>query len=128
MLTYLFISLDWAFPTAIFLINRLSSSVLKMVTPFVKLYGEQPNYNNLKVFGCRCFSYIKGSNKFSFKNYSCVFIGYNNLHKGYRCYHPSTRGVYISMHVVFDKKTLLYVSPKQSKTNIDISPYLTTFC
>ncbi|KAH0767910.1 hypothetical protein KY285_003781 [Solanum tuberosum] len=37
-----------AFLTAVFLINRLTSSVLKMVTPFVKLYGEQPDYNSLK--------------------------------------------------------------------------------
>ncbi|KAH0644484.1 hypothetical protein KY284_032368 [Solanum tuberosum] len=37
-----------AFLTAVFLINRLPSSVLKMVTPFVKLYGEQLDYNSLK--------------------------------------------------------------------------------
>jgi len=63
-----------AFLTAVFLINRLPSTVLKMVSPFVKLYGEQSNYNSLKVFGCRCFPYIKGSNKFSQKTYHCVFI------------------------------------------------------
>ena len=35
--------------------------------------------------------------------------------------------VYISRHVVFDENTLPYVSIKQSKTNIDVSPHLATF-
>ena len=75
-----------AFLIAVVFINRLPSLLIKMVTPFVKLFGEQPDYNNLKVFGCRCFSYIKGNNKFIPKTYSRVLIGYNNLHKGYKCY------------------------------------------
>ncbi|KAH0734949.1 hypothetical protein KY285_010656 [Solanum tuberosum] len=116
-----------AFLTAVFLINRLSSSVLKMATPFAKLYGEQPDYNSLKVFGCRCFPYIKGSSKFNPKTYPCVFIGYDSLHKVYRCYHPSRRRAYISRHVVFNENTLPYVSPNQSHTNIDVSTHLATF-
>ena len=112
---------------AVFLINRLSSSVPKMGTPFVNFYGEQLDNNNLKVFGCRCFSYIKGNNKFIPKTYSRVLIGYNNLHKGYKCSHPSTKRVYISRHVVFDENTLPYMSPKKSQTSIDVSPHLATF-
>ena len=38
----------------------------------------------------RCFPYIKGNNKFSRKTYHCVFIRYNDLHKGYRCYQGFT--------------------------------------
>ena len=30
-----------------------------MVTPFIKFHGEQPGYNNLKVFGCRCFHILR---------------------------------------------------------------------
>ena len=116
-----------AFLIAVVFINRLPSLLIKMVTPFVKLFGEQPDYNNLKVFGCRCFSYNKGNNKFSPKTYPCMFIGYNSLHKGYRCYHHFTRRVYISRHVVFNENTLPYVSPKQYQTNIDVSPHLATF-
>ncbi|KAH0641901.1 hypothetical protein KY290_035198 [Solanum tuberosum] len=98
-----------------------------MVTPFVNLYGEHPDYNSLKVFWCRRFPYIKNSNKFSPKTYHCVFIGYNNLHKGCRCYHPSIRRVYISIDVVFDENTLPYVSSSHSQTNIGVSPHLDSF-
>ena len=116
-----------AFLIAVVFINRLSSSVIKMVTPFVMLFEKHPHYNNLKVFWCRYFSYNKGNNKFSPKTYPRVFIGYNSLHKGYRCYHPFTRRVYISRHVVFDENTLPSVSPKKYQTNIDVSPHLSTF-
>ena len=97
------------------------------MTPFVKLFREQLDYNNLKVFGCRCFSYNKGNNKFSPKTYPCVFIGYNSLHKGYRCYHSFTRRVYISRHDVLDENTLPDVSSNKPQTNIDVSSHLATF-
>lgn len=37
------------------------------------------------------------------KTYPCVFIRYSLLHKGYRCLYPSTEGVHISRHVVFNE-------------------------
>ncbi|OIT38994.1 hypothetical protein A4A49_56276, partial [Nicotiana attenuata] len=63
-----------------------------------------PDYNTLKVFGCRCFPYLKGHNKNKFqpKTFPCVFIGYSLLHKGYRCYHAQSRKVFISRRVIFD--------------------------
>jgi hypothetical protein len=76
-----------AFMTTVFLINRLPSSVLKMETPFFKLHGTHPDYNSLKVFGCRCLPYLRdyAKKKFTPKSYSCVFLGYSPMHKGYRC-------------------------------------------
>lgn len=97
-----------AFLNAVYLINRLLSSVFKMQTPFFKLFGKHPDYHSLKVFGCRCFPYLKDKNKFSPKTYPCVFIGYDSLQKGYRCYNPASKRVYVSRHVVFDEQTLPY--------------------
>ncbi|OIT28917.1 hypothetical protein A4A49_65065, partial [Nicotiana attenuata] len=63
----------------------------------------------------RCFPYLKGKHKFSPKSYPCVFISYSSLHKGYKCYHPTTRKVFVSRHVVFDELALPYV--QENKTD-----------
>jgi hypothetical protein len=63
-----------AIMTAIYLINRLPSSILEMETPFFKLHGTHPSYNLLKVFGW-CFSYLRdyAKNNFTPKSKSlCV--------------------------------------------------------
>lgn len=114
-----------AFLTAVFLINRLASTILKNEIPFVKLHGASPDYNSLKVFGCRCYPHLKGQTKFAPKTYPCVFVGYSSLHKGYRCYQPSTKKVFISRHVIFDEHLLPYVQPAQSSLNT--STHLATF-
>jgi hypothetical protein len=100
--------------TVVYLINRLPSSVLKIETPFFKLYGIHPIYNSLKVFGCRYFPYLRdyAKNKFTPKSYPCVFLGYSPMHKGYRCFHPPTKRVYLSHHVIFDEKIFPYADPK----------------
>lgn len=42
-------------------------------------------------------------NKLDPKSLVCVFIGYNEKYKGYRCLYPPTGRVYISRHVLFDE-------------------------
>lgn len=98
------------FLTAVYLINRLPSQALQMESPFFKLFARYPDYSNLKVLGYRCFPYLRdrASTKFEPKTYPCVFIGYSLVHKGFRCYHPPSRKVFISRHVVFDETTFSY--------------------
>lgn len=87
-----------AFLTAMFLINRLPSQAIAMESPFYRLFSRHPDYSILKVFGCRCFPYLKdrASTKFEPKSYPCIFIGYSSIHKGFRCFHPPSRKAYIS--------------------------------
>ena len=94
------------FSIVVYLINRLPSLVLLNENPYQKLYKRNPDYNGLWVLGCLCFSSLQnqGGSKFVTKTYPCVFIGYSPIHKGYRCLEPKTKRVYISRHVVFEKK------------------------
>ncbi|KAG7589577.1 GAG-pre-integrase domain [Arabidopsis suecica] len=95
------------FYTANFLINLLPSSVLQdNKSPYEVLIGHKPDYTSLRVFGCSCYPTLRdyARNKFDPRSLKCVFLGYNEKYKGYRCLLLSTGRVYISRHVVFDEQ------------------------
>lgn len=51
------------------------------------------------------------SNKFDPKSLPCVFLGYSDKHKGYKCFYPPTRRTYISRHVTFDEQCFPFKAP-----------------
>ena len=102
-----------AFSTATWLINRLPSAILAMKSLIEKLTGKKHDYSSLRVFGSRCFPCLRRitQNKFDPKSLPCVFLGYSEFYKGYRCFHPPTRKVYLSGDVVFNEKTFPFIKP-----------------
>ena len=97
------------FQTSIYYINCLP-------TPILKFCLHQKNFKKrnqitffLKTFGCSCFPYLRPfrSTKFQFQTTNCVFLSYDNSHKGYLCLHPSGR-VYIFCYVVFNENEFPY--------------------
>lgn len=83
---------DEAFATAIFLINRLPSKVIQNQTPFEHLFTNQLDYSFLCSFGCACLPNLRPYNtrKLQFRSTQCVFLGYSDMHKGFKCLEPST--------------------------------------
>lgn len=102
-----------AFGTIVFLINRLPTPRLGMISPLEKLLSKKPVYSPLRVFGSCCFPclWAYATNKFDPGSLPCVFIGYSDRHKGYRCLYPPTWRVYISRHVVFDESMFPFKKP-----------------
>jgi hypothetical protein len=96
---------DEAFSTAVFLISRLPSKVIRNETPHEHLLCQQPDYSLLRTFGCACWPNLRPYNtrKLEFRSKQCVFLGYSNLHKGFKWLDPSIGRVYISRDVVFDE-------------------------
>lgn len=89
--------------TAVSLINTIPSSHISGFSPFEKLYGYAPDYSFFRVFGCTCFvlrPHVERS-KLSSRSAICVFLGYGEGQKGYRCFDPITQKLYVSRHVVF---------------------------
>ncbi|KAL6316309.1 hypothetical protein AAG906_017942 [Vitis piasezkii] len=84
--------------TAIYLINRLPSSALNSKTPYFTLHGTHPDYTSLRVFGSKCFPYTWDTrqHKFDPKTVLCIFVGYSDKHKEYKCFHPSSKKFFIS--------------------------------
>ena len=89
--------------TAVSLINKIPSSHTLGLSPFETLFGHPPNYSLLKVFGCTCFVLrpkVERS-KLTSRSALCVFLGYGEGQKGYRCFDPIHKKLYVSRHVVF---------------------------
>ena len=92
------------------LIYRLSSSFLRGVSSFEKLFHCPPSYHFLKMFGCECFPLFLNSknHKLKPKSKTCDFIGYALDYKGYRCFDPTTNKVFTSHHVIFHEHKFSY--------------------
>lgn len=96
---------DEAFQTAVFFINRLPSKVIAHDTPLHQLYGRDLEHTSLRTFGCAVWPNLRAYNtrKLQFRSKRCVFVGYSNTHKGFKCLDPSEGRIYISRDVVFDE-------------------------
>lgn len=91
--------------TAVYVTNRLPQPRLGFVSPFQKLWNIKPTVSHLRVFGCVCYVFIPDHlrSKFDKKAHRCIFVGYDNERKGWRCCDPTTGRCYISRNVVFDE-------------------------
>lgn len=105
-----------AFSTAVYLINRLLTPCLVSVPPMRFFLGSVPDYTHLRLFGCACYPYLGAyrKDKLSLKSIRCVFLGYSNVHKGYRSFDPSTGRGYISRHLVFDERSFPFLRSDSS--------------
>jgi hypothetical protein len=102
---------DEAYLTAVFLINRTPSKVIKFQTPMQHLLGNALDYSILRTFGCACWPNLRPYNahKLSFYSKRCVFLGYSNQHKGYKCLEPSYGRVFVSHDVIFDETVFCFL-------------------
>ena len=102
LLEYYIPSMFWveALKTSTHLINRLPSKVLLMESPYLCLFAKQPNYNNLRVFGCVCFVHLLPHDQYKLSS-QCAFLGYNVCQKGFVCYDPTLHHTCISRNVIF---------------------------
>jgi Integrase core domain len=103
---------------AIYLMNRSPTRVNNFKTP-LQILSEQitlPSVLNLtpKVFGCTVYVHLQNEyrSKLESRAEKCVFLGFEQNKKGYKCYNPTTQKFYISMDVIFLKNEFFYQTPK----------------
>jgi len=94
--------------TSAYVINRIPSRVLKFKSPLETLsqfYPDTRKSFNLtpRVFGCTSFVHVHGLNrgKLDPRAIKCIFVGNSSTQKGYKCYHPPTKKLYVSADVTF---------------------------
>ena len=119
-----------AFYTASFLINLLPTTTLATkCSPYEALNGKSPDYSALRVFGCACYPTLRdyASSKFDPRSLKCVFLGYNEKYKGYRCHLQSTGRVYISRHVIFDETVFPFAQSHSKMQGNKLTPLMTAW-
>lgn len=99
--------------TAVNLINKILSSHTLGLSPFEKLYGYAPDYSSIRVFGSTCFVILphEEHSKFSFSSTICVFLGYGEGQKEYRCFDPVSQKLYCSRYVMFLEHIHFFLIP-----------------
>ncbi|RVW51857.1 Retrovirus-related Pol polyprotein from transposon TNT 1-94 [Vitis vinifera] len=108
-----------AITSAAYLINRVPSSSINFQTSLQALTNVvvAPTVPNLlpRVFGCVAFVHLHKyqCTKLTSHALQCVFVGYALHKKGYRCYHPPTRQMYITMDVVFHEDSMYFSSESE---------------
>jgi hypothetical protein len=103
---------DEAFLAATYLINRTPTKILSHDTPLHKLLGANLNYSSFHVFGCAYWPNLRPYNSHKLQLWStrCVFLGYSNMHKGFKCLEISTGCIYIYRDVIFDESVFPFSS------------------
>ncbi|XP_026419684.1 uncharacterized protein LOC113315633 [Papaver somniferum] len=123
---------------AVYLLNRVPTSVLKFQTPLDKLASFVAIPSQLKlpprVFGCVVYVHIKKHLRCKLDPCAlmCVFVGYHPFQKGYMCYHPLSYKFYVSMDVTFSEHEKFYStydpsSPLQGENNIEDLNWINLF-
>lgn len=111
--------------TATFLINRLPSKVLNLLSPVDLIKQIYPDYRTinlpLRIFGCTTFVHVHHPHrgKLDPRAIKCIFIGYSPTQKGYKCYHPNTKKTYVSLDVTFAETTPFYPLNETSSQTFD---------
>ena len=91
--------------TAAYVINRLPQPRLGFVSPYEKLFGGKSTVKHIRVFGCVCYVFVTKNlqTKLDKRAVRCIFVGYDNRVKGWRCCDPSIGKIYVSRDVIFDE-------------------------
>ena len=100
---------------AVHIMNCTPTPSVHNVLPYEKLWGRKPTLSYFKVFGNLCYVHVpaKTRHKMDSRSTKCVFLGYPDERKSYKCYDPSTKKVYVSRDVIFDEKDSWYKAQKE---------------
>ena len=81
--------------TAIYVMNRCTTSGVQEVPLHKKYYGRKPDLSHTRIFGVIAYVHIPDEKrqKLDPKSEKFVLVGYSLEQKGYKCYNPSTRKV-----------------------------------
>lgn len=112
--------------TAVYLHNRIASSVLQGKTPYELWHNVKPDISHLRVFGSKVMVHIakEKRNKWDKKARECILVGYADGSKGYRVYEPNKKVIAISRDVIVVEKdkTTTTIAVTENKNAVKTVP------
>jgi hypothetical protein len=114
---------DEAFLVAVYLINHTPTKLLSYDTPLHRLLGATTDYSSLRVFGCACWPNLRpyNSHKLQLHSTRCVFLGYSNMHKGFKCIDIPSGHIYIFRDVILNEYVFPF-APLNSNASVRYHP------
>ena len=106
-----------ALSTFLYVRNRSpTSSLPSKHTPYELWFGKKPSISHLRVFGCRAYVHVQKDQRKSLQAHSirCIFLGYPEEYKGWKCYDPVCKKVLMSRDVIFDESVFPGLGIKES--------------
>ena len=101
-----------------FLINRMSSFILKSDIPYIILFSSKSLFSiESRVFGSTCFvrNVCPRITKLDPKSLKCIFLGYSWHKKGYRYFSPTLNHYIVSIDIIFFDSTPFFSSSSLSE-------------
>lgn len=92
---------------AVHIMNRTPRMLLNNKTPELLWSGRKPDVSDLRVFGTPVMVHIakKKRGKLEPKSEKMIFLGFDNVKKGYRCYDQNTKKVIVTRDAIFYETT-----------------------
>ena len=92
-----------AVATAAYLRNRCPTSTFQGATPYERWFGEKPDVDHLRIFGCDVYVHVPDQKrrKLEPKAIKGVFVGYPDGTKGYKIFMPNSGKMICSRDVQF---------------------------
>nr|GEV25062.1 ribonuclease H-like domain-containing protein [Tanacetum cinerariifolium] len=100
----------------VYLLNILHSRAINNEISFTRVFGVQPDYSVLRVFGSLCYPHINTNHKLGPRATPSIFLGHAANHFGYRCVDLNTNKIIISRHVTFDETVFPFPTTKSTTT------------
>ena len=80
--------------------------------------GHSCDYSNLKIFGCEAYALTPTNQRFELdpRSKKCIFVGYDDVTKGYGSWDTTAHNIVISRDVFFYESSLI----KSENVRVDV--------
>ncbi|KAG6512389.1 hypothetical protein ZIOFF_030500 [Zingiber officinale] len=102
-----------------------SNNVLSKINRVLpKGTDKAPDLSHLKIFGCTCFVHVQTGHrdKLDPRAVKCIFLGYSQTQKGYKCFDFLSKKLYVTRDVRFAEQIPYFTASSQGEKLSELFP------